>query len=106
MVTEYKIERWKELSPPNPAMLRMLLVQQGYDVVQWSDLPDAVYAQHKHDENQSHWIISGTLELTVERVGTFELAPGDRDIMPAGTYHSARVIGDEPVMYLIGIKRK
>ena len=29
---------------------------------------------------------------------------GDRDFMPAGTYHSARVAGDEPVMYLVGEK--
>ncbi len=105
MAAEYKIERWKEVTPPNPAMLRMLLVQEGYDVFQWSDSPEAVYAQHKHDEDQSHWIISGTLELSVERIGVFELGPGDRDHMPAGTYHSARVISDEPVMYLIGIRR-
>ena len=105
MASEYKIDRWAESSPPNPAMLRMLLVNEGYEVFQWSDLPEAVYAQHKHDEDQSHWIVFGTLELTVERVGTFELGPGDRDFMAAGTYHSARVIGDEPVMYLIGIRK-
>jgi len=105
MAPEYKIERWSGTFAPNPAMLRMLLVQEGYDVFQWNDLPEAVYAQHKHDEDQSHWIISGTLELLIEAVGTFELGPGDRDFMPAGTYHSARVIGEEPAMYLIGIRR-
>jgi quercetin dioxygenase-like cupin family protein len=65
-----------------------------------------VYGNHIHDEDQTHWILSGSLELTVERVGTFELNPGDRDFMPARTYHTARVIGDEPVMYLVGVKRK
>jgi quercetin dioxygenase-like cupin family protein len=50
-------------------------------------------------------VISGTLELTVEKFGTFILEKGDRDLMPAGTYHSARVIGDEPVIYLIGEKK-
>ena len=59
-----------------------------------------------HDEEQAHWILSGTLEITVERVGTFELKAGDRDFMPARAYHSARVVGEEPVMYLVGIKRK
>jgi hypothetical protein len=49
-------------------------------------------------------VISGSLELTVQGVGTFVLETCDRDFMAAGTYHSARVIGEEPVMYLIGAK--
>ena len=28
----------------------------------------------------------------------------DRDFMPAGTYHSARVLGEEQLLYLIGEK--
>ena len=60
---------------------------------------------HFHNEAQSHWIISGQLEITVQSVGTFLLKAGDRDFMPANTYHSARVIGEEPVMYLIGSRR-
>jgi hypothetical protein len=44
------------------------------------------------------------LELQVEGVGAVTLNPGDRDFMPAGTYHSARVIGNQPVVYLIGEK--
>jgi len=55
-----------------------------------------------HADDQSHWVVSGRLELMVEGYGTFVLEAGDRDFMPAGTYHSARVLGDEPVLYLIG----
>jgi quercetin dioxygenase-like cupin family protein len=44
------------------------------------------------------------LELKVEDAGIFILEPGDRDFMPKDTRHSARVIGDEPVVYLIGSK--
>lgn len=98
----YRVEKWREMYPPNPAMLRHILAMEGYSVMQWSDQPGAVYAMHMHDTAQSHWIVMGQLELTVERHGTFVLEPGDRDIMPSGTYHSARVIGDEPVIYLIG----
>lgn len=86
-------------------MLRYLLTNDGYDVMHWCDRPGTEYGSHFHGEDQSHWIISGTLELTIERVGTFELGPGDRDFMPANARHSARVIGEEPVNYLIGIKR-
>jgi quercetin dioxygenase-like cupin family protein len=103
-MSEYRIERWTQIHAPNPAMLRHILVTEGFRVYQWSDRAEAVYGQHKHDEDQTHWIISGALELTIERVGTFTLEAGDRDFMPAGTYHSARVVGEESVVYLIGEK--
>lgn len=105
MPVEYRVERWQQLYAPNSAELRHSMSVEGYQVFQWCDQPGAEYGSHKHDEDQSHWIISGSLELSVERVGVFVLAAGDRDFMPAGTYHSARVIGDEPVMYLIGARK-
>ncbi|MDM7921983.1 MAG: cupin domain-containing protein [Pyrinomonadaceae bacterium] len=105
MANDYRIERWQSIPAPNPAMLRHILVSEGYSVFQWSDQPEKVYGTHWHPEDQSHWIISGSLELTIERLGVFVLEPGDRDFMPANTKHSARVIGEEPVMYLIGAKR-
>jgi mannose-6-phosphate isomerase-like protein (cupin superfamily) len=105
MPINYRVERWSEINPPLPAMLRLRLTQENYDVFQWCDNPGMAYGNHMHGEDQSHWILSGTLEITVEQVGTFELNAGDRDYLPARAYHSARVIGEEPVMYLVGIKR-
>ena len=98
----YRVEKWTGTQTPNPAMLRSLLARDGYTVYQWSDPPGTVYGMHRHDTAQSHWIISGQLEIQVEGRGTFLLAAGDRDIMPANTYHSARVVGDEPALYLVG----
>ena len=106
MQIDYRVEKWAELNAPNPAMLRFLLEQEGFSVFQWCDQPEAVYPTHSHGEEQSHWIISGSLELTIERWGTVVLEAGDRDFMPANTYHSARVVGEEPVHYLIGVKRE
>ncbi len=100
----YRIEKWSEFINPQPAMLRLILTQQGYRVNQWCDQPQRFHVKHKHEEDQTHWIISGVLEITVERVGTFILEAGDRDFMPAETYHSVRVIGEESVMYLVGEK--
>lgn len=105
-MSEYHIVRWQGWSAPNPATLRFQMEREGYRVFQWGDRPEAVYALHKHDEDQSHWIISGALELTIEKVGVFILEAGDRDYMPSGTWHSARVVGEEPVVYLIGEKVK
>src|SRR3954469_1010074 len=96
-----QIERWSEASEPDARDLRLSLQSEGYSVFQWSDAPGTKYGPHAHAEDQSHWIISGELEL---RVGheTYTLRAGDRDFLPANTIHSAHVPGDEPVVYLIG----
>jgi quercetin dioxygenase-like cupin family protein len=98
-----QIERWHEASPPDAARLRQELEREGYSVFQWSDAPGTKYGPHAHGEDQSHWIISGELELRVGRE-TYTLRPGDRDFLPADTIHSAFVPGGEPVTYLIGAK--
>ncbi|HEX6127371.1 MAG TPA: cupin domain-containing protein [Pyrinomonadaceae bacterium] len=102
MKTDYKVVRATDPGKPDAAELRQTMSDEGYRVYQWSDAPGTVYSSHQHPTHQSHWIISGKLELEVCDVGTFVLQPGDRDFMPAGTYHSARVLGDESVVYLIG----
>ena len=111
-----QIERWKGSGRPEATALRRRLEGEGYSVFEWSDAPGTAYGPHAHAEDQSHWIISGALELTVgdERgpqpgspAGVPEhyiLHAGDRDFLPANTMHSAFVPGDEPVTYLIGAK--
>lgn len=100
----YRVEKWSELQTPGMALMRLIMTQEGYSVYQWCDRPEMEYGMHFHSEEQSHWVVSGSLEITVQKVGTFLLQAGDRDFMPANTYHSARVIGEEPVLYLIGAK--
>lgn len=98
-----RVERWSKDGPPDPAELRKQLQNEGYSVFQWSDDPGTRYGPHAHAEDQSHWIVSGELEL---RVGheTYTLRMGDRDFLPANTIHSAVVLSDKPVTYLIGAK--
>ncbi len=98
-----QIDRWSEKISPDTDRLRDFLRSEGYSVFQWSDDPGTKYGPHAHPEDQSHWILSGQLEL---RVGheTYTLRAGDRDFLPANTIHSAFVPGDEPVVYLIGAR--
>jgi quercetin dioxygenase-like cupin family protein len=98
-----QIERWSATEAPDPEELKTRLRDEGYSVFQWSDAPGTKYGPHAHSEDQSHWILSGELEL---RVGyeTYSLRAGDRDFLPANTIHSAFVPGDEAVTYLIGAK--
>lgn len=104
MADRYRVEKWREVYAPNPAMLRLKLQQEGYRVFQWADNPGTIYGSHKHSQAQCHWVVSGVLEIEVETVGTVQLQAGDRDFLPAEAYHKARVIGEEPVLYLVGEK--
>jgi quercetin dioxygenase-like cupin family protein len=98
-----EVERWSELTPPDPEDLRRRLQDEGYTVFQWTDAPGTAYGEHAHAEDQSHWIISGELRM---RVGheSYTLRAGDRDFLPANTRHSASVPEKEPLVYLIGAK--
>lgn len=99
-----QIERWSGAEAPDARALRRRMEDEGYNVFEWIDAPGTVYAPHIHAEDQSHWIISGILELIVgdER---YALRAGDRDYLPAYTQHSAAVPDDEPVVYLIGARK-
>lgn len=98
-----QVDKWDEDGAPDAARLRQRLQSEGYSVFQWTDAPGTKYGPHAHAEDQSHWIISGALEL---RVGheTYTLRAGDRDFLPANTIHSAYVPGEESVLYLIAAR--
>ena len=98
-----QVDKWDEDGAPDASRLRQPLQGEGYSVFHWSDAPGAKYGPHAHAEDQSHWIISGELELQVGHE-TYSLRAGDRDYLPANTIHSAFVPGDQPVVYLIGAK--
>ena len=104
MADGYRVERWNGTGAPDAEALRERMEAEGYGVYRWCDRPGAVYEVHTHGDDQSHWVISGRSKLSVSSAGEFELGPGDRDFMPAGTEHSAQVVGNEPVIYLIGAK--
>ena len=98
------VQRWAGDEAPSPEALRQVLADEGYSVFEWTDLPGTTYEPHAHDDDQSHWIISGALQLTVEGE-TYILQAGDRDFLPAQTTHAAFVPGHNPVRYLIGSKK-
>ena len=102
-MADFHIEKWREDHAPNAAMLRHILVSQGYCVFQWSDLPETIYVLHLDSKDQLYWIISGSLEIMIDGI-SYVLETGERGLLPAETWHSARVVGEETVVYLIGEK--
>jgi quercetin dioxygenase-like cupin family protein len=97
------IDRWNLPTMPDQEELRGRLEAEGYTVYLWGDPPGRTYAPHAHDEDQSHWIVCGALAISVDGE-EYVLTSGDRDYLPAGTVHSARVVGGEEVVYLIGAR--
>ena len=98
-----RVEKWNGAGEPNAVELKRRLQSEGYRVFHWSDAAGTEYGPHAHAEDQSHWILSGELELSVGHE-THTLRAGDQDFLPANTIHSALVRGHEPVVYLIGAK--
>jgi quercetin dioxygenase-like cupin family protein len=100
----FSVQRWTRSEAPDASELRRVLVSEGYSVFEWSDAPGTTYEPHTHDNDQSHWIISGALQLTIAGE-TYTLDAGDRDFVPANTTHAAFVPGKKTVRYLIGSKK-
>ncbi len=61
----------------------------------WSNGPRDVYASHEHGYHKVLYCAKGSITFSTP-VGEYELAPGDRLELPAGTPHSA-VVGDAGV---------
>jgi quercetin dioxygenase-like cupin family protein len=102
MTLTVKVQRWQGSVPPNPAALRSVLEAEGYSAYAWTDDRGTTYPPHTHGDDHSHWVVRGAIALTVDGE-EYVLGPGDRDLLPAGTVHSARVVGDA-VTYLVGSK--
>lgn len=103
-VVSLRVEHWSGEQAPDARELRERLEDEGYSVFEWIDAPGTIYPPHVHAEDQSHWIISGALEIGIGDE-QYTLRAGDRDYLPAYTKHTAAVRGDEAVIYLIGARK-
>ena len=60
----------------------------------WSNGPGDHYAAHSHEYEKVLYCVEGSITFVLESEGKrFELKPGDRMVLPAGTVHSAVVGG-------------
>lgn len=92
------------MNAPSPAVLRLRLTTEGYQVFQWCDFQGKILVRNKFHKEKSFWVVTGQMEITVERFGVFILEAGDRCVIPAETYHSVCFISEEDVIYLVGEK--
>jgi quercetin dioxygenase-like cupin family protein len=74
---------------------------EGYDVLVYTYRPGSMFSPHAHAQEKCDAVLEGTLRVTVEDA-VFDLKPGDRLYLPAGTRHAAEVVGEKTVVSLDG----
>jgi len=100
-----EIERWKkEWGELDEAALRRRLEAEGYSVARYEYPQHTQFPDHSHSLDKKDAVLSGRFMIRAEG-REFVLGPGDALAVPAGTIHSATVIGNDPVVSLDGSKR-
>ena len=74
----------------------------GWWPVSWRDAPGEVYEAHKHDADQTLYLVQGSLELEADG-NVYRLKPGDKLDLPAFTVHSAKAPAG--ATYIIGLPK-
>ena len=103
-MTEARLERWDTRDGPvSEKRLMSILESEGYETSSHTYRPGTVFPTHEHAQDKCDAVIEGTLRLTVNGVA-YDLGPGDRLYLPAGTCHSAEVLGGTTVLSLDGTR--
>ena len=103
-MSELRLESWEEEDGPlTEKRLMGVLEREGYEVAVFAYREGTVFPEHEHGQEKCDAVIEGFLRITVEGQN-FDLKPGDRLYLPAGTKHSAQVIGKKTVVSLDGTK--
>ncbi len=74
----------------------------GWWPISVRDAPGEVYEAHKHDADQTLYVVVGSIELEADG-NAFRLEPGDKLELPALTVHSAKT--QPGATYIIGLPK-
>ena len=94
-MTEPTVTRWPDEVPPTSKLLETKMQEEGLTPRWWSNGPGEVYAAHEHGYHKVLYCAKGSIMFATS-AAEYELTPGDRLDVPAGTAHSA-VVGDNGV---------
>ena len=99
-----RLERWDpQDGPVTEKRMMSILESEGYEVSSYTYRPGTIFPPHEHGEDKCDAVIEGLFRLTVG--GTdYDLGPGDRLYIPAGTRHAAEVVGSGYVLSLDGTR--
>ena len=99
-----RLERWDpEDGPLTEKRMLGLMEAEGYEVAVYAYREGTAFAPHEHALAKCDGVVEGTLRITVGG-DTYDLGPGDRLYLAAGTRHSAEVVGTKTVVSLDGTR--
>jgi quercetin dioxygenase-like cupin family protein len=103
-MSQVRLEQWDAADGPlSERKMMRLLENEGYEVAVYAYSEGARFSEHEHAQDKCDAVLEGTLRITVG-VAAFDLKSGDRLYLPAGTRHSAEVVGSKTVLSLDGTK--
>jgi quercetin dioxygenase-like cupin family protein len=99
-----RLEHWDASDGPLTEKRMMVLLEaEGYEVAVYSYREGTVFPEHEHAPEKCDAVLEGVLRIAAGGV-TYDLKPGDRLYLPAGTRHTAEVVGRKTVLSLDGTK--
>lgn len=97
-----RLERWNPGDGPlTEKRLMRIMELEGYDVLVYTYRPGTRFSGHEHAQPKCDAVLEGVLRVTADGQ-TFDLKKGDRLYVPAGTAHTAEVVGETTVVSLDG----
>lgn len=101
-----ELVRWDEASfgKLNEDNMRRLLEEKGYQVSRYVYPPGSWFPPHQHGVDKIDGVLSGRFEMVMQGKAAV-LEAGDMLSVPMGEIHSAKVVGEEPVISLDAIKQ-
>jgi quercetin dioxygenase-like cupin family protein len=97
----WHVERDGELTEAN---MRRKLEARGYQVTRYVYPPGTYFPEHDHGSDKIDGVISGRFRMSMNGQ-TRVLEAGDLLVVPKHQFHTAEVVGDEPVVSLDAVKR-
>jgi mannose-6-phosphate isomerase-like protein (cupin superfamily) len=103
-MADLRLECWDSSDGPITEKGMMgLMESEGYEVASYAYRPSTAFSPHEHAQDKCDAVLQGVLRVVVGDE-TFDLGPGDRLYLPAGTRHSAQVVGATTVLSLDGTR--
>lgn len=99
-----RLETWDDADGPlSEKRLILILEQEGYEVGVFTYREGTSFPEHEHPRDKCDAVLEGFFRIQAGGE-VFELKPGDRLYIPAGTRHSAEVVGRRTVLSLDGTR--
>lgn len=103
-MADVRLEHWDAADGPlTERRMMRLLEHEGFEVAVYSYREGMVFSAHEHARDKCDAVLEGVLRVTVGG-DSYDLKAGDRLYVPAGTRHSAEVVGRMTVLSLDGTR--